>query len=93
MPEAFQGHADFSNMGTTDTGYLYIDRVLHKTHIEVDRTGTKAAAVTAVVMTSESCVMEEETPPHVILDRPFVYAIIDTNTGLPIFLGTVNTVQ
>ena len=93
MPEAFQGHADFSNMGTTDTGYLYIDRVLHKTHIEVDRTGTKAAAVTAVVMTNESCVMEEETPPQVILDRPFVYAIIDTNTGLPIFLGTVNTVQ
>lgn len=91
MPEAFQDTADFSNMGTTSTGYLYINRVLHKTHIEVDRSGTKAAAVTAIEMTAESCSVEE--PLSVILNRPFVYAIIDTESGIPIFLGIVNSVQ
>lgn len=30
---------------------------------------------------------------YIELDRPFVYAIIDTETGLPIFMGTVNTVE
>lgn len=94
MSEAFDASsADFSNMASTDTGYLSINRVLHKTHIEVDRTGTKAAAVTAIEMTNESCAIDTETPPSVILDRPFVYAIVDTESGMPIFLGIVNTIE
>lgn len=93
MQEAFQDTADFSNMGTTDTGYLYINRVLHKTHIEVDRNGTKAAAVTAIEITTDSCSIDTEEPVIVILNRPFVYAIIDTESGIPIFLGTVNSIQ
>jgi len=28
----------------------------------------------------------------VILDRPFVYAIIDNSTGLPVFIGMVMTI-
>ncbi|MBQ3967719.1 MAG: hypothetical protein II688_03440 [Lachnospiraceae bacterium] len=30
--------------------------------------------------------MEEYT---VYLDRPFVYAIVDMETGMPVFMGTV----
>lgn len=93
MEEAFQPNANFTNMATTDTELLYINRVLHKTYIELDRSGTKAAAVTAVEMNGETASAEEEAPPSVILDRPFVYAIIDTETGLPVFMGTVNTVE
>ncbi len=26
----------------------------------------------------------------IILDRPFIYGIIDNETGLPVFLGCVN---
>ena len=29
---------------------------------------------------------------EVILDRPFVYMIIDTNANLPLFMGTVTEV-
>lgn len=88
--KAFMGEADFSNMAVTDTGYLYIDEVLHKTHIELDRNGTKAAAVTAVIMEAAAAVTEKEV--NVSLTRPFLYAIIDTETGIPVFMGAVNTV-
>ncbi len=89
--QAFYGYADFSNM-TNIEGDLHISRVLHKTFIQLDRNGTKAAAVTAVEMVSESCA-ESETPEEVILDRPFIYAIIDASTGLPIFMGVTNSIQ
>ncbi len=92
MGQAFVDTADFSNMATTKSGYLYISKVFHKTYIQVNRQGTKAAAVTAVVMNDETCA-EPEEPESVILDRPFIYAIIDTETGLPIFLGVLNSVE
>ena len=88
--KAFMGEADFSNMAVTDTGDLHIDEVLHKTHIELDRNGTKAAAVTAVIMEAAAAVTEKEV--NVSLTRPFLYAIIDTETGIPVFMGAVNTV-
>ena len=92
MPMAFSESADFSNMAETGTGELFINRVIHKTHIELDREGTKAAAATVVEMKDE-CVMIEPEPKYVYLDRPFVYAIIDTDNGTPIFIGAVNTVN
>lgn len=94
MESAFEPSADFSRMADTDTGCLYINRVLHKTYIQVDRAGTKAAAVTAVEMGKQSNAgMEIIDPPTVYLNRPFLYAIIDTETGLPIFIGAVVTVE
>lgn len=91
MEEAFEPGADFSNMAETS---LYISRVLHKTHIQVDRAGTKAAAVTTVEMQKASdAEMDVTEPPRVYLNRPFVYAIVDTETGLPVFLGAVNTIE
>lgn len=35
--------------------------------------------------------IEEDEPKYVYLDRPFMYAIVDTQTGMPVFIGTVNT--
>ena len=89
MEKAFAESADFSNMAVTGNS-LYISKVLHKTFIQLDRHGTKAAAVTSVEIVSESCA-EFEEPEYVILDRPFIYSIIDTETGLPIFMGVLNT--
>ena len=85
--------ADFSRMAktTVGNGNLYINKVLHKTFISVDELGTKAGAVTMVAMSTggSSGPVESKT---VILDRPFVYAIIDNATNLPIFIGTVMSV-
>ena len=80
--------ADFSKMGNDPTGNLFIGEVIHKTKIEVDEQGTKAAAVTAVIMKASSMMLKVKT---VILDRPFVYAIVDNATNLPVFIGAVNT--
>lgn len=77
--------ADFS--GISDTP-LYIGDVLHKTHIDLDSEGTRAAAATAVIM-DKSVSLHTDEPHKVWLDRPFVYMIVDTATGLPVFMGTV----
>jgi serine protease inhibitor len=81
----FTPEADFSPMSTE---WLMIDSIIHKAHIEVDRKGTKAAAATMAFMVC-GCIpnMDGET---VILNRPFVYAIMDTKMGLPIFAGIYN---
>lgn len=92
MQKAFTENADFSGMAGTKTGMLFISRVLHKTHIELDRNGTKAAAVTVIETTDTADVMPQEIV-EIKLDRPFVYAIVDTNTGLPVFIGAVNSIE
>ena len=84
--------ADFSGMGESTNGALYISDVLHKTHIELDNKGTKAAAVTAVVVKATG-LSASVTVKNVVLDRPFVYAIIDTQTGLPVFLGVCENIS
>ena len=87
MTDAFDGEkADFTALGTSDEGNIYISRVLHKTFLQVDEEGTKAAAATAVEATTESAALY---PHSVLLNRPFVYMIVDLETGLPIFLGAL----
>lgn len=86
-------NADLTSMvrATNDDDYnAYIGRVLHKTFIDVNREGTRAAAVTAIETLDACAAPMIEEPVYVYLDRPFVYGIVDNETGLPVFLGTVN---
>ena len=84
MPKAFDSSdADFSRLAASSAGDIYISKVMHKTFISVDEKGTKAGAVTSVEV-RDSAVIISHT---VRLDRPFIYAIIDNSTGLPIFIG------
>ncbi|MBO4687894.1 MAG: serpin family protein [Clostridiales bacterium] len=88
MTNAFSDEtANFGNMSNL-TG-LCIDDVIHMTRIEVNAEGTKAAASTAVVMEHNGVIQNRK----VICDRPFAYAIVDMETGLPIFFGTVEHVN
>ena len=73
-------------------GDLYIAKVIHKTHIEVDANGTKAAAVTVVRVDGAGAIANPKEYRTVMCDRPFVYAIIDNETMAPIFIGTVNEI-
>ena len=87
MALAFDGErADFSGLGTSTGGNISIGRVLHKTYLSVDETGTKAAAASVVEMKDEAIA---EPGKQVILNRPFVYMIVDTETNLPLFIGTM----
>lgn len=83
--------ANFQQMFDADGVHqFWIDDIIHKTHIEVDREGTKAAAATAVVMFEAAAMPMQEEPKKVYLDQPFVYAIVDGETGMPLFAGYIN---
>jgi serpin B len=85
MIQAFEPYnADFSLMSEDLKKDLYISEVKQKTYIKVDEKGTEAAAVTSVEMELTS--MPPELP-KVVFDRPFVYGIIDVETGIPLFIG------
>lgn len=73
-------------------GDLYVSSVIHKTHIEVDSNGTKAAAVTSVTLDCAGAEPVTREFRQVICDRPFAYAIVDLETMAPIFIGTVNEI-
>ena len=95
MTDAFDWHiADFSKLGTynVDGMNICINRVLHKTFISVTEQGTKAGAATAVEMVAEGAAEIQEYR-EVILDRPFVYILIDCETNLPFFIGTMMDVN
>lgn len=84
--------ADFSRMATHNEGNIYIERLLHKTCISVTAEGTKAATETTVEMDAPSA-----PPPgleeYVILDRPFLYMIMDCENQIPIFMGVTMEIE
>jgi len=93
MKDAFVfNKADFTGLGSSDMGNLYIGRVLHKTHIEVGEIGTKASAVTLVDVACGAS-PPPTSPKEVYLDRPFVYMLIDCENNVPFFIGTVMSVE
>ena len=90
MPRAFSGAADFSKMGANEGGNLCLGTVAHKTKVDVDERGTRAAAATAVIAKAGAAF--DPNVKTVRLNRPFVYAIIDNAEKLPVFIGTVNDI-
>ena len=92
MPLAFdEDQADFSGLGTHTSGNIYMNNVIHKAFIQVGEKGTKAGAATVIEMTNKAADIGETK--QVILDRPFVYMIVDNATNLPIFIGAMTDVQ
>lgn len=83
--------ADLSGIAG-NPGDLFVSQVIHKTYIELDANGTKAAAVTAIMVDANGIAFDVPEVRYVECDRPFVYAIVDTESMTPIFIGTVNEV-
>lgn len=86
LAKAF-GVADFS--GITGKPDLVIGAVLHKARVEVEESGTKAAAASAVVMMATAA-PDPETPEVFRADHPFLYLIRDRSSGAILFLGRLN---
>src|SRR6266567_4119639 len=87
VSEAFGGDADFN--GITDAEPLRIGAVAHKAYIDVDEQGTEAAAATGVTLAALAA-FRPPPPVTMVVDRPFLFAIIDPATSLPLFLGQVS---
>ena len=76
-----------------DVHPIFIGYVVHKTFIDLDENGTKAAAATLVAMQDNAVSIEPKIKKEVVLDRPFVYCIIDTQTSIPVFIGVLNSLS
>ncbi|MCA9904434.1 MAG: serpin family protein, partial [Anaerolineae bacterium] len=89
MSAAFDpDQADFGRMydrgGSGEN--LYITAALHKAFVDVNEQGTEAAAATGVVFGALSAPM----PGLMIrVDRPFLFAIRETQTDTILFMGRV----
>lgn len=88
VQQIFTDNADFSNGIYADGQTVSVTDILHKTKIELTESGTKAAAVTAIMM--ETTGVSLDKPKSVNLDRPFMFMIIDVNTNRPLFVGNVS---
>ena len=65
--------------------------MIHKTHIALTEKGTKAGAATIAEMKAGSARIEEVKLLY--FDRPFLYAIVENESGMPVFIGAVTDFQ
>ena len=85
MRNAFSPNlADLS--GIDGRGDLFVSEIVHKAFVAMDEEGTEAAAATAVAIGVTSV---PDDPPRFVADRPFIFLIRDTETGLILFMGRI----
>ena len=84
--KAFETDADFSSIMKDP---LWISSILQETHIGIDENGVQAAAYTMIFMASGAFIPEEQEPIMMVLDRPFLFAVM-SDAGVPLFIGIVN---
>src|SRR5579872_3621754 len=65
-----------------------ISKVVQKTELRINEEGTEAAAATAVVATRSAAVSPDQYV-KMIVDKPFVFALRDRQTGLVLLQGYV----
>lgn len=80
---AFTAEADFTPMTSVP---LEVESIQQKAAIKVNRQGTQAAAETWAEI-EYGCNYLDMKRVSVVLDRPFVYAIVDGNSCMPVFIG------
>jgi serine protease inhibitor len=74
-------------VGIADDPRLVIDQVVHEAFVAMDEAGTEAAAATVVVGYPVSAPALPPVP--VVLDRPFLYRIVDDTSGATLFIGQI----
>jgi serpin B len=84
MKRAFHG-GDFSAMSDEP---LEISEVKQKSYVEVNEEGTEAAAVTVGIMRA-TAILRPQKPFELVVDRPFFFAIEDSQTQSILFMGVV----
>lgn len=85
MGIAFTSNANFSNLSDRPS---QVDQVVHKTFVEVNESGTEAAAATAIAIRPTS--VEISQPPFQMkVDRPFLCLLRDDQTGAILFIGAI----
>jgi serpin B len=83
--------ADLTGIGKPRDGDapLFIGAVRHKAFVHVDEKGTEAAAATAASAVGTTAVQKPPPPLKVTVDHPFLFFIVEKDTGLVLFMGRV----
>lgn len=76
--------ADFSGI-TGERDLLYLDSLVHEAWVEVSKSGTRAAAATGAGISAAPSAPPQ--PRRVIIDKPFLFFIVDDATGAVLFMG------
>ncbi len=86
LSTAFTPKANFSGIdGKTD---LYLSKVLHEAYFALDESGIVAAAATGASMNTKSTA---GAPKEFFANHPFIFALVDLQTKIPLFLGELTT--
>ena len=88
MSDLFSARADLS--GISDHSLCASD-IAHRAKIQVDEEGSRAAAVTEMMLSETALLISEWTEFR--CDRPFVYLIRDKDSGVVLFTGVYNTAK
>lgn len=94
IKELFSDNPDFTNFiskENLDKNGLSIElsEAIHKTYIDFNEKGTKAAAVTGFLANYKSAINPSQKVYSIIFDKPFIYMIREINTNEILFFGTV----
>ena len=91
LDNLFSSNSDFSGIADQNVN---VDTILQKTKLELDENGTKAAAVTAVIMECMSAAVENEPIIKTVeLTRPFAFLIYDRSNDEILFIGKVTSIS
>lgn len=72
-----------ANLSKMSTQPIYVSRVFHKAIIQVDESGTVAAAIAGGTLSFK------QSPVEFVFDRPFGFLITDRTTHTLLFAGQV----
>ena len=88
MTDAFDPNkADFSGISARPTA---ISEIVHQSFLEVDESGTEAAAATGAALSYQGINLDPPPKPlEVKVDHPFLFAIQHVASGACLFLGRV----
>ncbi|GFP75228.1 serpin family protein [Clostridium fungisolvens] len=73
------------NKISTNKDSLFVSEIAQNTYLRVDENGTEASSITKVDISKQALTT------FINFNRPFVYAVIDNDTKLPLFIGLMDT--
>ena len=91
MTDAFD--PNLANFSGISSERLCVGEAVQKTFIEVSEEGTRAGAATEVGIELTSMAPDLDEAHEVVLDRPFAYMIVDAYANVPLFMGTIGSIN
>lgn len=67
--------------------------IVHKAFLQIDEKGAEAAAATDIFLCTSDGTEPTYTDLYLTFNRPFLYTIIESSTGYPLFMGYISHIE